>query len=256
MRFHNLTITLTLICLSIVAIVALALLPITDGICEWTMSDDYYSGSYYAQEDEINNSWKLTGSVNAKGIGASGGVSILTDDFYQDDQGPWYGTAELSAIRYNYTWYHGFPRWSWTCNNEDFWGNCRGHNEPTIGDSNVQGNEGFNGSHPNITLTPNVAPTKYKIAYGYSYKRKETVDTEVGVNYGPVDGKIGFMYEGEWITTVSISGERERKEVTNDAHTSSHSVSVSFDERAISSASASLSFKGASGSESVHYCNP
>ena len=36
MRFKNLTITLTLTCLSIVAITGLVLLPITNGICEWT----------------------------------------------------------------------------------------------------------------------------------------------------------------------------------------------------------------------------
>ena len=256
MRFSNLTITLTLACLSIVAIAVLALLPITDAIGNWSMSGDGYSGSYYAQEDRINDSWKLTGSMNAKGVGASGGVSILTHDFYHDNMGPWYGTAKLSALRNSFTWYHGY----WLdpgiilCNNRQYvLGPCQGHDELRLADSNVQGNEGFNGSHPNIALTPNVDITKYKIAYGYSERRKETVQTEVGTNYGPVDGKLSFMYEGEKIITASISAERQRKEVTNDAHKSSHSVSVAFDERAFSSASASVSFKGASGSEAVSY---
>ena len=36
MRFKNLTITLTLTCLSVVALAGLVLLPITNGICDWT----------------------------------------------------------------------------------------------------------------------------------------------------------------------------------------------------------------------------
>ena len=256
MRFHNLTITITLACLSIVAIVALALLPITDAIGNWSMSGDGYSGSYYAQEDQINDSWQLTGSMNAKGVGASGGVSILTHDFYYDNSGPWHGTAKLSALRNSFTWYHGY----WLdpgiilCNNRQYvLGPCQGHDELPLADSNVQGNEGFNGSHPNITLTPVVAITKYKIASGYSKKKKMTVSGKVGADYGPINSESTFIYEGETIKTTSLSAERQRKEVTNDAHTSSHSVSVAFDERASSSASASVSFKGASGSEAVSY---
>ena len=45
MRFKNLTIILTLMSLSVVAFVGLTLLPITDGICEWT--GDKSSKSYY-----------------------------------------------------------------------------------------------------------------------------------------------------------------------------------------------------------------
>lgn len=74
MRFHNLTITMTLACLSIVAIAALALLPITDGICEWTGDDSYKSYSK-TELDFEEQGWSLSASLSASGHSASGSVS-------------------------------------------------------------------------------------------------------------------------------------------------------------------------------------
>lgn len=74
MRFQNLTITLTLACLSIIAIAGLALLPITDGICEWTGNDS--SKSYYTNSfDDEGKGWHLSASLSASGAGASASVS-------------------------------------------------------------------------------------------------------------------------------------------------------------------------------------
>ena len=253
MRFSNLTITLTLTCLSIVAIAGLALFPITEGICSWTLHSGGYSANYYASENQTNDSWYLTGDVNAKGVSASGSVSILNPDRYQASQGPWYGTAEASAERSSYN-YSYFVSLIILCNNPNGWGGCAGHDKEGDADSNVEGNEGFTpGRHTDITLTPTVDVTKYKIASGYSNKKKRAVSGKVSANYGPITADSTFTYEGETIRTESLSAERERKEVTNDAHTSSHSASVSFDKKANSSASASVSFKGSGGSKSFSY---
>ena len=257
MRFSNLTITLTLVCLSIVAIVALALLPITDAVGNWSMGGDGYSASYYASENQINESWYLTGGVNAKGVGAYGSVSILNPDRYQKNQGPWYGTAEVSAQRNSYNYRH-FASLIILCNNPNGWGGCAGHDKDGDANSNVEGNDGFTpGRHTDITLTPVVDITKYRMASGYSKKKKKIVSGEVGADYGPINAESTFIHEGETIKTTSLSAERQRKEVTNDAHTSSQSASVDFDEKAYSSASVSVSFRGSSsGSKSFSYTAP
>ena len=73
MRFQNLTITLTLTCLSIVAIAALALLPITDAIGNWSGTD--CSKSYSRSDLNVHEcSWWLSASLSASG-GASASVS-------------------------------------------------------------------------------------------------------------------------------------------------------------------------------------
>ncbi len=74
MRFQNLTITLTLTCLSIVAIVALALLPITDAIGNWSGPDS--SKSYSRSDLDVHEQgWSLSASLSASSGGASASVS-------------------------------------------------------------------------------------------------------------------------------------------------------------------------------------
>jgi hypothetical protein len=58
MRFKNLTITLTLTCLSIVALAGLIILPITNGVCEWSGGEsnkNYYANSLNEDKKESSN---------------------------------------------------------------------------------------------------------------------------------------------------------------------------------------------------------
>ena len=91
MRFKNFTITLTLICLSIVAITGLVFLPITNGICEWTgdeQNKSYYNSSVdieqeakpndygnWSKDTQMGRGWSLSASLKASGGGASASVS-------------------------------------------------------------------------------------------------------------------------------------------------------------------------------------
>ena len=79
MRFQNLTITLTLTCLSVVAFAGLMLLPISNGACEWTdtgfgsLGRKSLSDSY--DMDETHRGWSLSGSVKAGANTASASAS-------------------------------------------------------------------------------------------------------------------------------------------------------------------------------------
>ena len=257
MRFKNLTITLTLTCLSLVAFTGLMLLPITDVICDdedgWYIYDNGYSANYYTSQNEDNRSWYLQGDVQAKGVSASGSVSILNPDRYY---GNWkhIGTAAVSVSRSNYTFYH--PYEGGECTNR-IRNTCYGHEVPGDADSNVEGEPGFKpGRHTDITLDVKVREIKYKLLYGQTEKKKMTVSSEVGVDYEFVKGESHFLYETEIITAISISKEMSRREVNNEAETSGWTVSVGFDANADSSASASVSFNGKGSSKSLEYEAP
>ena len=111
MRFKNLTITITLGVLTIVALAGLGLLPITKVMCDvvdlgWTEYGGGTGANYYAKKDIANESWYLIADVNAKGVSASGGVDLLVKDRYTDSQDTLFGTANLTAKRKAYRWYH------------------------------------------------------------------------------------------------------------------------------------------------------
>ena len=267
MRFKNLTINLTLTCLSIVAFTGLVLLPISDIICDdgddWNVYDNGYSANYYASQNEDNRSWYLQGDVQAKGVRASGSVSILNKDRYSAN---WkkMGNASVSVSRANYTWYHRYASGFFVCNNwahdpdgGKWYKTCQGHTKEGDADSNVEGKPGFKpGKHTDITLDVKVREANYKLLYGWSKKKKTTVSGEVGAGYVFVEGKSKFQHESETIVATSISKEMPRNEVVNEAETSSWSVSVEFDAKADSSASASVSFDGSSSSKSLDYKAP
>ncbi|MYB93853.1 hypothetical protein F4054_14190 [Candidatus Poribacteria bacterium] len=99
MRFQNLTITLTLACLSIVAIAGLVFLPITDGICEWTGNDS--SKSYSKSDLDVHEQgWSLSASLSASGGGASASVSpsIHTVGVFTSEK-TYSGSANVRAWR-------------------------------------------------------------------------------------------------------------------------------------------------------------
>lgn len=265
MRFKNLTIILTLACLSIVAFAGLVLLPITNVISydgdDWTTYDDGYAANYYASQNEDNRSWYLMGDVQARGVKASGSVSILSKDRFSKN---WkkMGNTSVSVFRDNYTWYHRYVAGFFACNNwspdsEEWFNTCQGHTKPGDADSNVEGQPGFkSGRHTDITLDVKIREANYKLLYGWSKRKKTTVSAEVGGGYVFVQGKSKFQHESETVTASSISKEIPRNEVVNEATTSSWSVSVEFDAKADSSASACVSFDGSSGSECRVYTAP
>ena len=258
MRFHKLTITMTLACLSLVALVALTLLPISNVICDegedggWDTSEDGYSASFYASQNEDDRSWYLSGNVAAKGVSAKGSVSILNPDRY-DNGFKKIGSASVSVYNNSYTYYHN--EYDYSCYYNQTGGECPGHTVSGDADSNVEGAAGFvEGRHTDITLDVKVRETKYKLLFGKTKKKKISVSAEVGVDYEFVEGESSFLYGSEVIMATSISAELSRREVTNEAETSEWSVSVYFHSRGDAGASASLSYDGASsGSKSLSY---
>ena len=91
MRFKNLTIHVTLGFLSVIALVALALLPITNGICEWTgdeSSKSYYTNSVHidkqanpdnppawSEDTRKGRGWHLSANLSASVWGSSAYMS-------------------------------------------------------------------------------------------------------------------------------------------------------------------------------------
>ena len=184
MRFKNLTIILTLACLSIVAFAGLVLLPITNVISyggdDWTTYDDGYAANYYASQNEDNRSWYLMGDVQARGVKASGSVSILSKDRFSKN---WkkMGNTSVSVFRDNYTWYHRYVAGFLMCNNwshdpeaGEWYSTCDGHTKKGDADSNVEGDSGFKfGRHTDITLDVKVKEIRYKEVSGNSKKKNK-----------------------------------------------------------------------------------
>lgn len=120
MRFQNLTIKVTLVCLSIVALTGLLLLPIedviscSDGDRSWYTADDNRSASFSAHHkypDNLNNlGWSVSGSVNVSVAyaSASASPSIVDPDrllgLYEADNSKtshtFYGNATVTAAVY------------------------------------------------------------------------------------------------------------------------------------------------------------
>ncbi len=99
MRFKNLTITLTLTCLSIIAIAGLALLPITDGICDW--EEDESSKTYYTNSfDSEGKGWHLNANLSAtyNSAYASANTSIYGEKAFGAEK-IYSGTANVNARR-------------------------------------------------------------------------------------------------------------------------------------------------------------
>ncbi len=121
MRFKNLTITLTLTGLSIVALVALTLLSITEGICDWNGGESnkwYYTNSVHidkqahpnnpdawSEDTKKGRGWHLSANLSASGWGSSAYVSPSiygTDPLLAYTEETTYsGTANVRAWRVN-----------------------------------------------------------------------------------------------------------------------------------------------------------
>ena len=90
MRLKNLTITITLGCLSLVALAGLVMLPISDGVCEWsgnTQNKTYTNSSVdvdqgassnsndWSKDTQMGRGWWISASLNATGYSAYASVS-------------------------------------------------------------------------------------------------------------------------------------------------------------------------------------
>ncbi len=105
MRFKNFTITLTLICLSVIAFAGLVLLPITNGICaSWTyksvgrVNSGVLNVNY--KMDLVGRGWSLTGHLSA-GPGAAIASAAPEIDGENDftETHAWIGYANAYASR-------------------------------------------------------------------------------------------------------------------------------------------------------------
>lgn len=137
MRFKNLMITLTLTSLSIVAIVGLALLPITEGICDWTGDE---SSKNYSEEqlDDDEQGWYLNASLSATRSSASGSVSpsIHTVEVFTEEE-TYSGSVNMRAWR-DSGFRLGWVYCSFDNGCEDYH-NCPGHEQmvPSESDENT-----------------------------------------------------------------------------------------------------------------------
>ncbi len=181
MRFRNLTITLTLTCLSIVAIVGLALLPITDGICGWEgdeRSKTYYTNSY----DNEGKGWHLYAYLSASYNGASASVntSIYGEKAFGKEK-IYSGTASVNARRGGApapTIGYCPPEMS-GCHWRDANGNCGGHLIRSLIKADQEQNTDKGEEQ---TIVTKVTGIEYWIANGKATTEKDGTTTTVDGN--------------------------------------------------------------------------
>ncbi len=216
MRFHNLTITMTLACLSIVAIAALALLPITNGVCEsgfyasdWTYSNDNTQASYSARH--YGSHWSLSGSVDARGVDASVSVSPFElPDWTEADRLE--GTATVTAIRgdssVRSTYYHDDYH---TCDN--WFLACWGHDIIKIieGSGETNTNERAPDASQSDSLILDVQFTTHTATKAAAWSKKEGREVEITLGLDlpesqiPIEKGAKGTYKTETLKSTSQS---------------------------------------------------
>ena len=272
MRFSNLTITLTLACLSIIAIAVLALLPITDGICEsefygsdWTYSNDNTQASYSARH--YGSHWSLSGSVDARGVSASVGVSPFElSDWTDADRLE--GTATVTAIRGDAsvwsTYYHNDYH---TCNNWFF--GCGGHSIIRIieesGDKYT--NEQAADAPEGDSLILEVQLTTHTATKATAISKKEGEEVEITIGYDipanqlPMPVGTKGTYKTETLKSISksyqVTGIKKpyvAEQIGRSANVSRRSsfTGSNVQDHGATKASADFSFYEASGEASVY----
>ncbi len=270
MRFQNLTRTLTRSSLSIVAIAAFVLLPITNGICSWTGGES--SKSYYTNSVNDGKGWHLSASLSASRSGASSSVSpsIYAYRLFTSSQ-KYSGSASVEAWRAAYTttggnWHH-YPR-SWYSGTAD----------PCMDRSySIQYGDYLCNGHPSIVTVPEAVDNNYGSGdedtllaevvmgtvtmqhiwgEGTSDVTGQTVTGEINISlseYGALTGKYqwtdqnGVTLTETRSTTVSVPG------IPIELSPISQGASVDGDARADSTADASFSFETASDAAFVTY---
>ncbi len=206
MRFKNLTITTTLGVLSIVAVAGLALLPITNGVCngefyenDWKYSNDNTQASYNAKH--YGSYWALYASVDARVVNASVSVSPFElSDWQEADRLE--GTATVTAHRDPYVKHLIYHCNQYHCSSWHF-GMCWGHYAVMI----VNGSEATdtNERSPDVSqgdsLILDVQIREHTKTVAKARSKKENREVEITIGYDlelPKGGKFDIGTKGAY----------------------------------------------------------
>lgn len=247
MRFKNLTITLTLTCLSIVALAGLALLPIT-GNCalithDWEYHNNNTSGNFRAIETSKGASWQVSASVDAKSVSAY--VSPSDYNLSHFTEGDIFtGTGLVTAFRDNYTYTHFNPYFG-----------------PTVYtvsgdiDTNHPSSPYFNGDSSALTLDIQMSETVKHTCW--ARKKKTNVGLTVTLKTNDDFVEAGSEFKVGWTKYIAISrSEKNTVHVPTVAQNVGVDAGVSFKKKADSSAHVNFDFETVSDSGSVWYHAP
>jgi len=258
MRFHKLTITLTLTCLSIVAVTGLFISPIT-GNCQvlnhgWRDYNDNKAANFMATDTTTGDSWRLSASVDAKGVTASVSPSPFNlSQFTETPDAPYMGTGLVTAFRDNYTYSH-FHLSLWPHTHSDDWG---AHTHTVHGDidTNHPTSPFYNSKDTGLTLDIQVSKTEKHTCWARNTTTNQKLTVSLGANADIVEAKTEFT-----IGTTEYEAISESVKTTVTIPTVAQEVgvdaSVSFDEKADSSAHTNFDFDGFSESGSKWYDAP
>ena len=265
MRFKNLTIILTLTCLSLVALAGLVILPIT-GNCELFKHGRYYfndntATNFMVTEDSKGASWQIYAYIDAKGVSAS----ISPDEYnvsHFTKNRKFTGTGLVTTFRDNYTWYHdllsGTPFISFVCNNfsMDPSLSCLGHEAPGEINTNHPASPYYNGEDTALILDIQMSKVVKHICRARKRESREhlTVTLEKG---DPIVGK-GSKFRVGSTTYVAINESvKATVHIFTVVQQGGVNASVEFNKEANSSAHVDIfDFEGFSESGSVWYNAP
>ncbi len=258
MRYKSLTITITLTCLSIVAVAGLVMMPIT-GDCRlyqhgWNYYNNNTAANIMVTEDTKGASWQVFATVDAKAVSAS----IYTDDynlghFTEDDT--FTGTGLVTAAKHNYTWYHDFYSGMigiyLACKNKSG-STCLGHHVPKVIRTNRKDSPYFTGGDDALVLDIEAnAKVEKHICKGYKKGDANEISITVPLKLDiPKIEEAGIEFTGKTGKTIYISLEESIKVYSSKPVVAQGGIeegvseSVAFDWKANSSAHADFTFEG------------
>lgn len=249
MRFKNLTITITLGVLSMVAVAGLVMLPIT-GNCElfkhgWNYYNNNTAGNIMVTEDTKGASWQVYATLDAANESEDlVYASISTDDYnlshFTEDK-IFTGTGLVTAFRDNRTYLHYHGRTG------DTYG-IHSHTVSGAIDTNHKYSPYFNGGNDALTLDieANAQVDKHT---GWGYKKEDSTKKVLRVSIKKTDDivEIGGEFTAEFGTTKYIATQQSEKiyvHIPVVAQEEGVSASVTFHPKADSSAHADFDFDG------------
>lgn len=266
MRFKNLTIHVTLGFLSVIALVALALLPITNGICEWTgdeSSKSYYTNSVHidkqanpdnppawSEDTRKGRGWHLSANLSASVWGSSAYMSCSI-----------YGEKPLVA-------YTGETTYSGTANvrawriatGASIWcDTCQGYY-----DYSIEAAEDKNTDEWEVqTIAAKVKSIRYYHLKGVEYDEsaEHTISTglkaSTDVKVAVVEASVETWAEYTWTHESGKTLKADKKieyNVLEEGDSQSQSAGISnWPALANSNAETNFYFEGTSSSNSVSY---
>ena len=240
MRFKNLTIILTLTCLSLVAFAGLVLLPISNGVCQltvkdWKYSEDNTSAYYGAYHDDEN--WSLTSWIDAKGINASVSVSAWPASSWTKT-----GRKDGSAIVYAHRAGYNFKHSYWTrCDMHSVVFGCWGHQRDSKTVTNDPDSDQFNEQPDDLTLKVDVTEVQRVDIVATSNSSSNTFELTIGAGDERAEVGFGWKHGIVKVTTRTVS-ESYPVTIAKTAIERGVKVHVDFDRYANSSASSFFDF--------------